>query len=156
MAPYPKPAGMRRRRNGRGDVVLPEGGRQGAIPKLPGSSELLPSTRRWWRTVWSSPVAAVWLDLDVPALARLAGLIDRVARGDVRVTVLTEIRQLEDRFGLSVASRRRLQISIEPPRPVAAAAEPSSKAADLRARLEAAPGPPGTYRPPEPDGFAPR
>jgi hypothetical protein len=32
----------------------------------------------WWGTVWGSPMAAVYVDADVPALRRLASLIDQV------------------------------------------------------------------------------
>jgi hypothetical protein len=41
---------------------------------------MLPYTRRWWRTVWASPMAAAWLDADLPALVRLAQLVDLTAR----------------------------------------------------------------------------
>lgn len=71
--------------------------------------EFVKATRDWWRTVWASPMAAVYLDADVPALVRLAGLVDLVNRGTATTMTLSEIRQLEDRFGLSPLSRRRLQ-----------------------------------------------
>lgn len=54
-------------------------------------------------------MAEVYLDADRYTLRRLAELIELVARGDTRVTVLAEIRMLEDRFGLNPVSRRRLQ-----------------------------------------------
>lgn len=65
------------------------------------------------------------MEADVPALLRLAMLVDDQAHGvevvdpeggvvvvPVPVTVLGEIRQLEDRFGLSPLARRRLQWEI--------------------------------------------
>jgi hypothetical protein len=54
-------------------------------------------------------MAAVWLEADVPALVRLATLIELLDEGDATAMVLAEIRQLEDRFGLSPLARRRLQ-----------------------------------------------
>lgn len=64
-------------------------------------------TRGWWRGVWRSPMAAAFLPADVPVLARLAGLRqDFVESGDVKV--LPEIRQLEDRFGMSPRARQQL------------------------------------------------
>jgi hypothetical protein len=51
----------------------------------------------------------LWVDADVPALLRLARLVDLVGRGDVSAALLSEIRQLEDRFGLSPLARRRLE-----------------------------------------------
>ena len=45
------------------------------VPPLDG--DLLPSTRAWWKTVWSSPMASVYLDVDIGGLERLAGLVDQ-------------------------------------------------------------------------------
>ena len=58
-------------------------------------------------------MAAAWVDADVPGLVRLTRLVDLTARGDDRAQVLSEIRQLEDRFGLSPLARRRLQWEID-------------------------------------------
>jgi hypothetical protein len=58
-------------------------------------------------------MAAVWLEADVPALVRLAALVDLADSGDMAPQVLAEIRQLEDRFGLSPLARRRLQWELE-------------------------------------------
>lgn len=87
-------------------VKLPAGSRRRA-PALGGG--FLKATREWWATIWASPMAAVYLDADVPALVRLARLVDLQHRGEMTAAVLSEIRQLEDRFGLSPLSRRRLQ-----------------------------------------------
>jgi hypothetical protein len=109
--PPPKPAGERRRRNAVAPVVtLPPKSHRRA-PALPsgGKRKFLKATRDWWATIWASPMAAVWLPADVPALIRLAHLIDQANRGEASTMVLAEIRQLEDRFGLSPMARRRLQ-----------------------------------------------
>lgn len=103
---------------------------------------MLASTRAWWKTVWASPMAAMWVEADLPALLRLAQLQDLTTReltgwthrplrvGDleldeetmvvrvtlagalVSATLLAEMRQLEDRLGLSPMARRRLQWEI--------------------------------------------
>lgn len=57
-------------------------------------------------------MASAWLDADVPALVRLAMLTDKLLCGEVTRDVLGEIRQLEDRFGLSPRARRALQWEI--------------------------------------------
>lgn len=109
--PPPKPAAQRRRRNKTPAVVkLPD---NGVIkpPELVG--DFGPEARAWWETVWASPMASVYLEADVPALTRLATLVDQAAKGDVGANVLAEIRQLEDRFGLSPLARRRLQWELE-------------------------------------------
>jgi hypothetical protein len=58
-------------------------------------------------------MAAVWLEADVPALVRLAQLVDQVGSGESSAVVLSEIRQLEDRFGLNPLARRRLQWELD-------------------------------------------
>jgi hypothetical protein len=70
------------------------------------------STRAWWKTIWASPMAAVWLEADVPALTRLARLLDLLGEGEPSALLLAEVRHLEDRFGLSPLARRRLQWEI--------------------------------------------
>ena len=94
------------------------------VPPLPGAGRLLKSTREWWETVWTSPMASVYLPADVPALARLARLVDAEARGDVNGVGLSEIRRLEDAFGLSPMARRRLQWEIDQARGGAAGVVP--------------------------------
>ncbi len=58
-------------------------------------------------------MAAVWLDADVPALERLARLVDLLGSEGPSGPLLAEIRHLEDRFGLSPLARRRLQWEVE-------------------------------------------
>jgi hypothetical protein len=112
--PPPKPATQRRRRNrAPAPVKLPVETKQRKAPPLPGASRYSKTTRDWWATVWASPMAAVWLEADVPALVRLATLIELLNEGDATAMVLAEIRQLEDRFGLSPLARRRLQWEVE-------------------------------------------
>jgi hypothetical protein len=59
-------------------------------------------------------MSMMFVAADVPALERLAGLVDRAARDEPSARVLSEIRMLEDRFGLNPAARRRLLWEIEP------------------------------------------
>lgn len=84
----------------------------------------------YWTTLWESPMAVTYTDADIQALTRLAVLVDDRARaesGDGLVEIIEdyaggqievvvgkfagdgEIRQLEDRFGVSPLARRRLQ-----------------------------------------------
>lgn len=117
MAPQTKLPGQRRRRNKAQPQWqgLPTTGRTGPPPALPAKRPAwLKSTREWWKTIWASPMAAAWLPADVPTLQRMAYLVEAVARGDMRADLLSEIRQLEDRFGLSPKSRRALQWQITP------------------------------------------
>ena len=63
--------------------------------------------------LWSTPVSNVYDRSDLPALERLFLLRDSVARtGDTDYKALGEIRQLEDRFGLTPLARMRLGVSV--------------------------------------------
>lgn len=111
--PPPKPPSQRRRRNAiAAPVVLPAGKRKAKAPALP-LRRVSAETRAWWRMIWASPMAHAWLEADVPGLVRLAGLMERAATGAAPLGVLTEIRNLEDRYGLSPMARRRLQWEVE-------------------------------------------
>lgn len=134
MPPAPKPKAQRRRRNATPGSAVLDPSVKVKVPTLPGAKGMLASTRSYWRRLWSSPMAQLWLDADVPALVRLTQLHDLttrqfqvVAEGPVprldltdlpeEITVifdspvtaahLAEMRQLEDRLGLSPLSRRR-------------------------------------------------
>ena len=91
-----------------GPVRLPAERQVARIPPLAGEESFSPSTRAWWETVWSSPMASQYLDVDVVPLTRLAVLVDRAGRGELPERALGELRLLEDRYGLSPVSRRRL------------------------------------------------
>jgi hypothetical protein len=113
MAQMPKPPGARRRRNaGQSQwIQLPSQGRNGATPVLPGE-EWTDSTRAWWATIWRSPMATAWQDADHDSLVRLAHLREDFMLGELPVSALGAMQQLEDRFGLSPKSRRALQWEI--------------------------------------------
>jgi hypothetical protein len=112
MPPTPKPPGQRRRRNiGQGQwKELPSEGRKGAAPPLP-EDDWLDSTIDWWKRIWASPMATIWVDADLEPLSRLARLKDDFDRGERGQT--TAIQNLEDRFGLSPKARRQLQWEIK-------------------------------------------
>lgn len=135
MAPNPKPPGQRRRRNaGQSQwTPLPAGGRKGRAPNPRTDRKLGRIAQQYWKTLWSSPMATTFVDADIQALTRLAVLVDDRARaesadglleiveseygGEVKVIVGqfsgdAEIRQLEDRYGVSPLARRRLQWEI--------------------------------------------
>lgn len=91
------------------------------IPPIPTGRKWHPSTRRWWKTIWSSPMSSEYDESDKEALVRLAMLQDEFYKnaddpdGTVNrmLNLSAEIRQQEMRFGLSPMDRRRLQWTIE-------------------------------------------
>jgi hypothetical protein len=54
-------------------------------------------------------MASVWIEADVPALVRLAEMIEDRARGQLGATETLAMTALEDRFGLNPKARRALQ-----------------------------------------------
>jgi hypothetical protein len=94
--------------------TLPAEGRPGTAPACP--EIWLQETKDWWDVIWRSPMATVWLESDVPALVRLGDLIEIKAKSATGAAdVAGEIRQIEDRFGLSPKSRRQLMWNVEDP-----------------------------------------
>jgi len=75
-------------------------------------------------------MASVFLEADVPALERGAALAGYLDREPADYRALAELRQIEDRFGLSPLARRRLQWEIDTaPR---ATSQPSRPRRDTR------------------------
>lgn len=120
--PGPAPKVNARRRNLRPDWrSLPPGGWQGEVPEWPidGATR---AESALWAGLWRTPQAAAWHDLGwTRVVARYACL---VAKSEVdsedrsqtaEVALLGEIRQLEDRLGLSPMAMKRLQWEIAPP-----------------------------------------
>lgn len=125
--PAPKPSAQRQRRN-RTTTAATFDAAPAIRAELPDVREWEPATRRWWDTIWASPIAQEWVDADVPGLLALAVLVDEFWRtGDSRVHA--EMRQASREFGLSPLSRRQLQWEV---RRVEAAAKPAAPSAQRR------------------------
>lgn len=111
MAPTPKPAGMRQRRN-----RVSTSAKLSADPKLkaPDLPDRLwhPMTLAWWRDVWSSPMAPEWDESDQHGLFLMAVLVDEFWLSPSK-DLAAEIRLQRQAFGLSPIDRRRLQWEID-------------------------------------------
>lgn len=127
--PGPAPNRNARRRNLRPDWrALPPGGWAGDVPEWPMESSSA-ADRALWAGLWRTPQAAAWHDLGwTRVVARYARLvveseIDNPDRSQTaEVALLGEIRQLEDRLGLSPMAMKRLQWEIAAGAPEAAGA----------------------------------
>lgn len=132
----PAPKRNARRRNIRPDWrELTPGGYRGPVPEWPmesgSAAELL-----LWAQLWRTPQAEAWADLGwTRVVARYARLViqsetdDADRRPTAEVALLGEIRQMEDRLGLSPMAMRRLQWEIEPGNGVSA--EPDGNVVEL-------------------------
>src|SRR4051812_11173699 len=114
MGATPKPPGQRRRRNAGQSQwrQLPAAGRAGDAPGPKTNIGLGELAMAFWDTIWRSPMAVAYTDADVFPLTRLAVLVDtrdRYERAQIdSFDGDAEMRQLEDRYGISPLARRRL------------------------------------------------
>ncbi len=118
--PAPKPAHLRQRRNRASTQATLPSEAASADRKVPDLPEREggwhPMALDWWASVWTSPMAAEFLNADRHGLYLLAELHQRrwLAVSDAQIVRLSaEIRQHEIRFGLSPIDRRRLQWQVE-------------------------------------------
>lgn len=147
--PPPKPLNIRQRRNKyvtAAELIDTSPLAEGKVPTLrtrrDESGQPIPwprAVKRWWRDVWTSPMAKEYTLADANGLFMLAVLRERF---EVKPTaaLAAEIRQQEARFGLDPISRRRLQWQIKreasADSPAAVQARPLD-GDDPRARLRA-------------------
>ena len=114
MGPPPKPASQRRRTNPTIAMTrLPAEGRQGDPPRWPLSGAGYDS--EVWAELWSTPQAAAWERLGVGCVRIVARYVVLLAEADVgEPKAAAEVRQIEDRLGLSPQAMLRLRWEIAP------------------------------------------
>lgn len=108
--PPPKPADQRRRRNATVPMTqLPQEGYRGPAPEWPLDGPASGELDRWMK-VWRHPAAVVWLQ------QRLEFIVARYVRDCVRseqprasAQLKAEVRQMEDRLGLSPMAMTKLR-----------------------------------------------
>lgn len=115
-------------------VLLPASGRKGPAPKLPNRTPKgkawSASTKSWWSKLWKRPQATQW-SADDDAIFRLAWLREKVWLDEATAAELSEMRQIEDRLGLSPKALLQLRwrivadelLEVEKPKPAAARRE---------------------------------
>lgn len=112
--PGPAPKKNVRRRNARPDwVQLPAAGRKGRAPKWP----LEGRAPAGWADLWKLPQAVMWEKSNSAMQVANYLLIRMTAQkalfaGEPNAALLAEMRQIEDRLGLSPMAMRRMQWEI--------------------------------------------
>jgi hypothetical protein len=106
--PTPNPGKDQRERK-YGWTTLPNVPTTAPPPPLEGDHT--PRAGKLWGEWWATPMAVMWATWDAPALERLLTLYAEFWAGER--AVMAEMRQLEDRFGLTPSARRRLFWQIE-------------------------------------------
>jgi len=107
----PPPDKNARRRNARPDwKQLPAAGRCGPPPPWPLGGRKSKALAALWDELWASPQAAAWEELGWTRLvARYCRLLLEAEKPAATAALLGEVRQLEDRLGLSPMAMKRLQ-----------------------------------------------
>jgi len=138
MGPPPKPASQRRRTNATiATTQLPAEGRQGDPPAWPLAASAA-YDEQTWRDLWSSPQAVAWERLGIGCIRMVARYVVLLAEAEVgEPKAAMEVRQLEDRLGLSPMAMRRLLWEIAADDTAAARPRPAprSTAATRRERV---------------------
>jgi len=113
MGRYQKPGTERRNRNALAFdwTTLPLEGRQGPPPPLPPLRIWTADTQAWWEKLWATPQATQW-DQSGRTLHTLALLHHHLVtndKGDRVATIAGEMRQHEDRHGLTPKAMLQLR-----------------------------------------------
>lgn len=138
MGPPPKQAAQRRRPNaGFAMTRLPAEGRTGEPPEWP-FDVVLAIHEQMWVQMWATPQAAAWERMGtgmIRVVARYVRILVLAEAGDEKAWA--EVRQLEDRLGLSPMAMLRLRWEISADELAEAREHRSASAAkaDVRARL---------------------
>jgi len=113
MGPPPKPASQRRRTNATVAMTqLPAEGRKGDPPAWPLAASAA-YDEQTWRDLWSTPQAAAWERLGIGCIRMVARYVVLLAEADVgEPKAAMEVRQIEDRLGLSPLAMLRLRWEI--------------------------------------------
>ncbi len=116
MGPPPKPASQRRRTNADSlspTRVLPRSGRSGPPPEWPlgkGSA----GEHRIWADLWATPQAAAWEEVaGIRSVARYVRLLVKAEKPNAPAAICGEVRQMEDRLGLTPMAMLRLRWTVE-------------------------------------------
>ena len=111
--PPPKPPEQRRRRNATPSTVrLPAEGREGPIPPWP-LSKPTKGEASVWGELWGTPQAVAWERLGwTRTVGRYARLLVKSEKPGASTFSCGEVRQMEDRLGLTPMAMLRLRWEI--------------------------------------------
>lgn len=114
MPPTPKPPALRQRRNKTSTHAMLTGApaRECPLPARADGTPWRPEALQVWAEAWASPMAAEYLDADVPGLLVIVELTHRFWTGKTDPRIAAELRQARIEYGLSPMARRRLQWEI--------------------------------------------
>jgi hypothetical protein len=136
--PLPTGTAIRRNKPTIPTTNLPAAGRTEPVPDPPALYELGDKALDWWGWAWRLPQACGWSDGDLFVVARRALLEDdltQVDPGQARLQVMREMRELDDRLGLTAKGLAALRWKITDDEATATGKPTAPKAGDRKARL---------------------
>jgi hypothetical protein len=117
-------------------ATLPAAGRPGKPPKWPLPGRMQAGELEAWRDAWRTPQAVQWERLGWQRLiARYVRVLVESEQPDANAATRGEVRQLEDRLGLSPMAMLRLRWSIVDDVAEEVPASPSRSSARDRLRV---------------------
>lgn len=139
--PAPKDPAARRRRNAStapGFKLLPHEGRQGPPPKWPLTAAATIEEEDKWKELWRLPQAVEWeRSRDFGTVALYVRTFCEAALPGADPRLLAELRQLDNKIGVSVRAMRDLRWITDEPLPEEEAEPVVDQLAEMRKRVRA-------------------
>ena len=139
--PLPDPNAIRRNAPTIPTTELPASGPSSPVPDVPAWISLGDAGMSWWEWAWHTPQACGWSTGNLVTVAHRAALEDALVSGDPksRVGVLREMRDFDDRLGLTPKGMAALRWKVVDDSPAEVKSSPGvSSLDDRRARLTSA------------------
>lgn len=114
--PAANPFSRKSLQGGNGEWVnLPAEGYDGPLPSWPLMNEPSDYEMVLWRDTWRLPQAAMWADKGMNRVVARYVMACAIVEIETTAGMMSEIRQLEDRLGLSPMALKKLQWVIDRP-----------------------------------------
>ena len=94
-------------------VSIPAAGNQQPAPAWPLDNEPARAELDMWQQLWTTPQAAMWASMHIERVIARYVMVTCLAEETQQAGLLTEVRQMEDRLGLTPLSLQKLQWKIE-------------------------------------------
>lgn len=94
-------------------VSIPAAGNQQPAPAWPLDNEPARVELDMWNSLWTTPQATMWATMSIERVIARYVMVTCLAEQIQQAGLLAEVRQMEDRLGLTPVSLRKLQWKIE-------------------------------------------
>ena len=94
-------------------VSIPAAGNQQPAPAWPLDTDPARAELDMWQQLWTTPQATMWASMHIERVIARYVMVACLAEQTQQAGLLTEVRQMEDRLGLTPLSLQKLQWKIE-------------------------------------------